>query len=148
MAITSARWLGHRLLRGILDTVGVGFDAPLPFVERPARRQKSVDGVVRSGLVSHDVGQNPTPEYLTVNLYRVAEQSDRYRRLVAARRLNKRKRLIEARRHAIEIAARNAALDPIRAALDHEDRAARHHTGQRLRSAHAAETRSQKSSGR
>jgi predicted transcriptional regulator len=79
----------------------------------------------------HELGQH---------LGGVAEQTDRERPALACRALQSRQCIVEVGRPLVEVAALDAALDPLQVGLDAQCRASAHRDRQRLRATHAAES--------
>ncbi len=138
-----ADMLGHRGARGAAHRLRIGLAALLPLGDGPALRQVAVDRIVRRGLVGDGVGPHAAPHQLGEDVDGVAQQPDRHRLLRPVGLLDHRQRLVEAAGLLVEIARAQAHLDARGLAFDGQARGARHHRGERLRAAHAAQARRQ-----
>src|SRR3546814_9502410 len=78
----------------------------------------------------------------------MAEQAHLYGFAFRVARLDHRDRLVDARSLPVEIAGAQTHLDAARLAFDREAARARHHRGERLRAAHAAEPGGEKPAAR
>lgn len=106
-----------------------------------------MERIVGRGLVGHDVGARPARphprEDLGDDLGRIAEEPHRARLARGRPARDERQRLVERLRLLVEIAGAQPGVDPALVAFDREAGGAGHHRGERLRAAHAAETRRQ-----
>ena len=93
---------------------------------------------MRRGLVGDDVRGDAARDQFGVNVGGVAAEADGQRFATGTRRLNQRQRFIERRRFLLQMAVFQTLGDARRVGLDDEYRRARHHSGERLRAAHAA----------
>ena len=98
---------------------------------------------MRGCLVGDDVGLYAQPDELRQHFRRVAEEPDRDRFAFPGRALDDRQRFLEVLRRDVEITGAQAELEARGPAFDREQRSARHRRRQRLRAAHAAQSRSQ-----
>src|SRR5262245_22671810 len=85
------------------SSTALGSAPALPVKKRPALGQITVDGVVRRGLIRHDVGIYPAPHELWEDFGGIAQQSYGYGLLVRAGALNDRQRLVQRARLRVEI---------------------------------------------
>ena len=113
----------------------------LPFLHRPADGQIAVDRIVRGGLIGQQVGPHAAPEEFGKDLARVAQQAHGHRSFLFARAADQRERFVDVVGGVIEVAGLQPHVDARALAFDGQAGRARHHRRQRLRAAHAAETR-------
>ena len=120
--------------------VGIALAPVAPLLDGPARREIAVRRVVGRGLVGERVGADAAAKELGEDLGGVPEQADRQGRPGGDRTLDERERLVEVAGLGVEISGVETPGDPVRLALDPQQRGARHLRRERLGAAHAAES--------
>ena len=125
--------------RGGRDGVGIALSPRAPLLDGPARRQVAVRGVVRRRLVGEGVGADAAGEQLREDLRGVSDEAHGQGSPGPDRSLDQRQRLVHRFGPGVEVSGREPPFDPVRLALDGQERGAGHLRGERLRSSHAAE---------
>ena len=135
-----AHVLGHGGHRS-RDVVGRAAVAQtVRFVERHAVGDVAVQRIVRRRLIRQHVGRDAARDERRQDVGRVRAQSDRPCHAVACPAGDRVERLVQAVGRLVQVACGQAPLDAPGIHLDHQRRGAVHRRGQRLGSAHAAET--------
>jgi hypothetical protein len=115
-----------------------------PGLDTPADRKVAVDEVVRAGLVGHEVGLHAARpcalDHFGQQFRGVAEQADRNGLLLRRVVSEAGQRVVEVGRLFVEVARTQPEVDARLLTLDVQRASACESGGQRLRTAHAAET--------